>query len=440
MSTQRKQSNGVDFLDGLFKNILKILTDEDFIRKSRGTSSSAFTRRRKLSVQDLVLLLLGCSRVGVRHELDRMFKNLSQSKKNIQTYSRSAFTQYRQKLQVSSLSYLMDKILSYFEEHAVHKNRWHGYRLVAIDGSSLNLPQEKCLKEQFGVSKNQTGTESITARVSVAYDVMNKLVLDACIDNMQTGEQTMAKSHIPRLNSTTDLLVFDRGYPSLSFANSLHQQGFKFCFRLSSAWKEANRLLKSSEDLMWALPKGKRYKDGYKELYLTEEIQGFRLVKIALANGQYVVLLTNLSDKEKFPKELFEELYRLRWTVEECYKRVKQVAQLEFFSGKTPIAIEQDFFSRIIMLNISAMIETQELQPELDNKKQVKYTKQVNRTQVMLKLKEFAYDLFWNQDNTDALHKMLQLLYQCYDIVRPDRKFKRNKGYKYKRKPLQYKA
>jgi hypothetical protein len=183
MSIQRKQSNGIDFLDGLFKNIFKILTDEDFIGKARGASSSAFTRKRKLSVQDLVLLLLGFSRVGVRHELDRMFKNLSQNKKNIQTYSKSAFTQYRHKLQVSCLSHLMAKNLDYFEKHAAHKNHWHGYRLIAIDGSSLNLPQEKCLKERFGVSKNQTETHSITARVSVAYDVMNKLVLDACIDN-----------------------------------------------------------------------------------------------------------------------------------------------------------------------------------------------------------------------------------------------------------------
>src|SRR5690606_12690806 len=108
-------------------------------------------------------------------------------------------------------------------------------------------------------SKNQSGTDSATARISVAYDVMNKLVLDARIDNMQTGEISMAKAHLSQLNPSTDLLVFDRGYPSIDFAHTLHKQGFKFCFRLSTSWKEAYKLLKGSDDMNWTISKGKMY-------------------------------------------------------------------------------------------------------------------------------------------------------------------------------------
>lgn len=386
------------------------------------------------------MLLMGFSRVGVRNELDRLFKNQSQNRYRIQTYTQSAFTQYRQKLQVSSISYLLHKHLEYFEFHATHKKQWHGYRLVAIDGSSLNLPDDPGLNAYFGKSKNQTGTDSTTARISIAYDVMNKLILDAQISSMQTGEHALAKAHVSKLAPVKDILIFDRGYPSLNFAYSLHKQGFKFCFRLSTAWKEAYRLLKNTEDIQWHLPEGKRYWEDRKEVYLKESIEGFRLIRLQLPNDQQVVLLTNLSDTEAFPKELMNELYRLRWSVEECYKRIKQVAQLEYFSGKTPIAIEQDFYSRIIMLNLSAMIETQELQPKLDKPDKSGHRKQTNRTQVMLKLKEFAFDIFWTNNDGSALYKMLQLLHQCFDIVRPERQFKRNKGYRYKRKPLNYKA
>jgi hypothetical protein len=437
---QRKANEGFDFLDGLFKNTLKIITDEDFLREARGASLFSFSRKRKLSVKELVLLLLGFSRFGVRHELDKLFKCLSYSKNGIQTYSNSAFTQYRQKLQVASLSYLLTKLLEYFEQHAVHKKLWHGFRLIAIDGSSLNLPEESRLREYFGSSKNQTGTESTTARISIAYDVTNKLVLDAQISDMKTGEQTLAKAHIANLSADKDLLIFDRGYPSISFACSLHQQGFKFCFRLSTAWKEAYKLLKNANDIDWILPKGKRYWEDRKEVYLKETVEGFRLVKIQISKKECIVLLTNLSDREKFPIELLQELYKMRWTIEECYKRIKQVAQLEFFSGKTPIAIQQDFYSRIIMLNLSSMIETQELQPQIDISSPSKYKKQVNRTQVMLKLKEFSYDLFWKENPEIELQKMLVLLYKCKDDVKPNRSFKRKKSFKYKRKPLQYKA
>jgi hypothetical protein len=437
---QRKQSNFSDFLDGLFKNTLKILTDEDFLREARGASLSSFTRKRKLSVKDLVLLLMGFSRVGVRNELDRLLKNLSQNSHRIQTYSQSAFTQYRQKLQVSSLSYLLNKHLEYFESHAIHKKLWHGYRLVAIDGSSLNLPDEPSLSAYFGKSKNHTSTDSTTARVSVAYDVLNKLVLDAQISNMDIGEHTLAKAHISKLSPGKDILIFDRGYPSLNLAYFLHKLGFKFCFRLSSAWKEAYSLLNNADDIQWNQPKGKRYSQDYKEVYLKESIEGFRLLKLRLSNDQQVVLLTNLSDTEAFSKELINDLYRLRWSVEECYKRIKQVAQIEYFSGKTPIAIEQDFYSRIIMLNLSSMIETQEIQPHLDEIDRNGHAKQANRTQIMLKLKEFMFDIFWTKNSKSALSKMLMLLHQCHDIIRPDRHFKRKKGFRYKRIPFNYKA
>lgn len=440
MSLPRKQNAGFNFLDGLFKYLLKIITDEDFLREARGASPSSFTRKRKLSVKDLVLLLLGFSRAGVRHELDRLLKKQSFHSTNIQTYSTSAFTQYRQKLHINSLTYLLKKLLEYFRQHALHQKLYHGYRLVAIDGSTLNLPEEELLRTCFGSSKNQSGTDSTTARISVAYDVLNKLVLDAQISHMKTGECTLAKAHLPQLVPGRDLLIFDRGYPSISFAHFLHKQGFKFCFRIGIAWKGAHKLVKKADDVQWKLPKGTRYWEGGKQLSLKEPIEGFRVVKIHLPNGQYVVLLTNLSDKEAFPKELINEIYRLRWGVEEFYKRIKNVAQVEFFSGKTPLSIEQDFFSRIIMLNISAMIETQELQPAIDDAYISGHSRQANRTQIMLKLKEFAYDLFWNSEHDNALNKMLTLLYQCHSIIRTNRHFKRNRGFRYKRKPLNYKA
>jgi hypothetical protein len=92
------------------------------------------------------------------------------------------------------------------------------------------------------------------------------------------------------------------------------------------------------------------------------------------------------------------------------------------------------------MLNPSSMIATQELQLKLDKPDKSGHRKQTNRTQVMLKLKEFAFDIFWTSNGELALKKMLQPLHQCHNIIRPDRHHKRNKGYRYKRKPLNYKA
>lgn len=270
-----------------------------------------------------------------------------------------------------------------------------GHRVIAIDGSSVNLPQKECLINHFGTLKNQSKVESACARISVAYDVCNHLVIDAQIGKTEVGEHEMAKMHLTELSPENDLLLFDRGYPSLAFALDLDSQGFRFCFRLSTAWKEAYELLKYEEDIDWDLKKGRRYKVGNnKECSLPEDKKGFRLVKIVLKSGQMEVLFTNFSDRNLFSLDILKKLYHLRWSVEECYKRIKQIGQIEFFSGYTVKGIEQDFHARIVLLNLAAMIETQQLQLRLDeikNKRDCKHELQVSRTQLNAKLKDFLY-------------------------------------------------
>ena len=392
--------------------------------------------------------MLSLNRTGVKVEIDRFFKFLSKDSSDIATYSSSAYSQARKKLNHNVFIHLRDKHLEYFDTNATVKKNWNNYRVVAIDGSSLNLPNELTLREYFGETKNQNSKPSTVAKISIAYDVCNQLVLDASIDKYGTSEQSLAINHLDKLTPNTDVLVFDRGYPSLAFAQDLDQKGFKFCFRLSTAWKEAYQLLENQEDIDWYLPKGKRYKllngEG-KESVLEADIENFRLVSITLPNGTKEVLLTNLNDRNKFTIQSLNELYKMRWSIEECYKKLKQVGQVEYFSGRTVEAIKQDFYSRIVMLNIASMIETQCVQPiiettERKRKNKPKHPKQANRTQIWAKIKDFMYDIFFSENRKEAINKMLHFMYTCYDIVRPNRSFERNKGYKTKRKPLTYKA
>jgi hypothetical protein len=131
----------------------------------------------------------------------------------------------------------------------------------------------------------------------------------------------------------------------------------------------------------------------------------------------------------------------MRWSVEECYKKLKQISQIEYFSGRTVHAIKQDFYARIILLNMASMIETQSLAPSLESKTgSRKYRLQINKTQLMAKVKDFILDIFYSPNRKVFIEKMIQLAMECYDIVRPDRHFKRTRGFRYHRKPLMYKG
>lgn len=233
----------ISFVKGLFTNLNNTINDEDFSREAK-EASRAFTRRRKFSFQDLIISILGFNKSGVQVEIDRFFKSSCSAKDSIVTYTKSAFSKARHKIKPETFITLRKRQLAYFDQHAPVKNKWMSYhRVVAIDGSTLVLPQQSDFTNHFGTFKSHGNSGCTAARISVAYDVCNNLILDASINKVACSELDMAKGHLSSLNPSGDLLLFDRGYPGIDFAMELHSAGFHFCFRLGQRWKEAYQLL-----------------------------------------------------------------------------------------------------------------------------------------------------------------------------------------------------
>ena len=70
-------------------------------------------------------------------------------------------------------------------------------------------------------------------------------------------------------------------------------------------------------------------------------------------DGIVSVLLTNLYDTEKFPRQEIITLYFKRWEVESYYRDEKVVLEIEGFHGKTSNSIRQELFAAMIMSVIS---------------------------------------------------------------------------------------
>ena len=82
-----------------------------------------------------------------------------------------------------------------------------------------------------------------------------------------------------------------------------------------------------------------------------DEYLKLRLLTIELDNGQKEFLLTNLFDK-RFDLDDFKELYRLRWGIETNYNTLKNRLNIENYTGKRRITIEQDIYSQFLRYNI----------------------------------------------------------------------------------------
>lgn len=299
--------------------------------------------------------------------------------------------------------------------------------MIAIDGSLLNLPHSQELAEGFGSTKNQY-CDIVGARCSFAYDVCNELVIDSIISRRNHCEKELAVMHLSHLNPEKDILVFDRGYAGLWLMALLTQQGFQFCFRLSSAWKDAVSLQNSEcNDIDWSFenPSYQTF-DKLKEYDLPNEIKDLRLVCIELKSGEKEILATNLTDRSKYSIETLKSLYHMRWGVEESFKSFKKVLHIEYFTGKSKQAIQQDFYAKVFMLNLSSMIRSQGLvrkSKELNNKRRKNY--QLNKTQVLAKTKDFLFDIFYLNDKKGLIAQLLKILEGCFEMIRPNRSFPR---------------
>jgi hypothetical protein len=135
--------------------------------------------------------------------------------------SQQAFSEARKKLKWQAFQELFETTVEAMYQGVV--KRWRGYRLLAVDGTKINLPNDPELREYFGTSG--AGNSSPCAQGSILYDIENDVIVDARIEPMGTGERTLAEAHITKLAGMPsfgkELILFDRGYPSMELITLL---------------------------------------------------------------------------------------------------------------------------------------------------------------------------------------------------------------------------
>jgi hypothetical protein len=109
--------------------------------------------------------------------------------KTFSSFTKSAFVQCRKKINpevfIKLSSVLVDE---FYTDNVSAIKLWKGFRVLAVDGSSITLAFTEELKKIYGVTKNQTATTVIQARASVLYDVLNNYVLDSTLSPIHIGE------------------------------------------------------------------------------------------------------------------------------------------------------------------------------------------------------------------------------------------------------------
>ena len=288
---------------------------------------------------------------------------------------------------------------------------------------------------------SETGAPMILARLSQAYDMLNHIVLDAELANYHMGEHELAENHIKHLQEV-DLLLLDRNYASFWLFALLLSKGMHFCARLKiGSWKLAKQLAASGEKEMVAeIYASKASKKKCKELGVGSNPIRLRFVCIELDTGEKEVLVTNLIDEIVY--EEFENLYHQRWFVEESYKHLKSRAQVENFTGKSPLAVKQDFYAKIFTGNLTAILAFPTHRKIEGKTKKRKARYQLNFTQALSKMKDSVVLLFIRPANmlNEYISHLWELFCANIEMVRHGRKNPHNFRKSKRIYPTAYKA
>lgn len=290
-----------------------------------------------------------------KKEINAFFDSIGVSAESFPTSS--ALCQARANLSHNAFIELNRNAVNIFYQEGGYKT-WKGHRVLGIDGSTLQLPQHKTIREEFGEHGFGPKADSpmSLARISYLYDVFNGLVIDSQMKSFSTSEADLAWEHLNHVQEG-DVVLFDRYYPSLTLMTMLKAMGVNFCFRMKNDWwKKVSRFTKSNKNdqlVYFNLPE--KYHEWAKEYGVPVTIK-CRLLKKKNKNGETEVLCTSLLSKNKYKKSAVCNLYKERWSVEEGYKLIKSRLEVENFSGKKSLIVMQDFYSRTVLLTLNAIL------------------------------------------------------------------------------------
>lgn len=309
-------------------------------------SEKDFTRKRKMSLANYIWFLLSSTKRSLASALNAFVEELNVSFDN---YSKQAFSQGRLRIRPEALLVLMQAVRDWFYEDAEYET-WRGMRVMAIDGTTYNLPTSEELKERFGIQKS-SGNQ-IQAQGSCLYDVLNGIILDAQLTDVKGAERTLAQQHLdalaknPARRGEKELLLLDRGYPSGKMIDALEEKHFFYVMRCEPGFCKGMKLgnYKGEDDRIL----DHKFKNA-------EKSRHFRVIRFRMSEDTEETLLTNLTDASLTCAD-FRELYHRRWAVETKYDDLKNKVEIENFSGQSELAVMQDFYAAMTIANLVSVL------------------------------------------------------------------------------------
>ncbi len=389
-----------------------------------------FSRNRVLTMETMVKLILSMQGGSLKKELYDAGLNASAS----------AFVQQRKKIPWT----VFEDAFENFNKNCEDVKKYKGYRVLAIDGTTVNMARNPKSDSFMCSDSNPKGYNQL--HVNPLYDVLNKTYQYCVIQPQPRMDEVGCLSFFLAWYDFPEktIIVADRGYESYNtFAHFLAHPNVDFLVRVKqdrSAMREIGKLpmqeldvdisftitttqTKADKENGYILVQTRKNED---RIYSNKTRAGhwdfpspypmkFRVVRVLLDTGEYETLATSLP--RSFTPEEIKELYHSRWGIETAFRELKYGIGLVNLHGKQDDFVIQEIFSAMLMMNFCNRIVNEIV---IKQKQENIHEYKVNMKMAMYLCRQF----FRTKDADDK--KLVCDISQYLEPVRPNRRDTRN--------------
>jgi hypothetical protein len=421
---------------GFIELLRRRLCDAEFSARHR-VRAEDFTRQRQLTFPVVMLFILQKTVKSIQRHLHEFLDELAGGAV-FEPVTTGAFTHARAKLKHTAFIELNQQSVLpwiYGGEQTQKLQRWHGHRLLGVDSSLTRLPNSQDLFEQFSTVQvsnhlGNTGTSYPEGRMSVVYDLLNRVGLDGRLEPSSVGEVDLAIEQLA-VATAGDVLINDRGFTGYAYLAWHHRLGLDYIARCSTgsfaAAQKLFRMNRAGRSIVVKLLAPADQKSQLRGLGLPLELT-VRFVSVRLSTGELEVLATSLLDEQIYPTEEFLTVYHWRWNHETFYGVVKGRLDLENFSGQTSEAVRQDFHSTLLLCNLETVLTGGTTAILKEQTLEHGKPKQVNQAVAFHALKDQLLELLYSEIPAEKVIEKLQRLFLGAPVpIRSNRKIPRRK-------------
>ena len=352
------------------------------------------TRNRKFPFEKVISSILAFGSGTLNHEIIDFF-GLAPS-----VGTSSAFVQRR----ATILPEAFECLFQYFTEKVDEDLRYRGLRLLAVDGSDLQISANPNDLDSYYPGTNERKAYNLL-HINAMYDLHQHIYVDALVQkSRKTDESGALTTMVDRSAMKDALLLADRGYESYNNLAHIQEKGWKFLIRIKDGTagiasglnlpaadefdvpfhlkltnkqsNEVKELLKDKDHYKFIpnttrfdyLPRTSRKHDPtvFFELH-------FRIVRFPISDTACETIITNL-DVSAFPLYDIKRLYAMRWAIETSFRNLKHTLGLLHLHAKKVEFVLQEIFAKLTMYNFCELIT----QSVVIRQAQKKYTYKVN--------------------------------------------------------------